>query len=58
MSKVNKLTIQQQEHLIDLVQEHSCIYDAGHNDHKNRLVIQNTWRKMARELDVDGVDGK
>ena len=57
-SRVIKLTTPQQEHLIDLVEQHPPLYNVTLADHKNKMVTTNTWKKIAREMDVDGLGCK
>ena len=52
-SPLPKLTSEQQERLIDLVEENQLLYDVTMKDHRDRRVITNTWKKIARELDVE-----
>ena len=52
-SPLPKLTNEQQERLIDLVEENQLLYGVTMKDHRDRRVITNTWKKIARELDVE-----
>ena len=53
-----KLTYEQKEQLIGLVEEHRFLYDVTAEDHRNKLVITNTWKKIARTMNVDGLSCK
>ena len=52
-SPLPKHTSEQQERLTDLVEENQLLYDVTMKDHRDRRVITNTWKKIARELDVE-----
>ena len=56
--QIVKLTVDDQDILIELVRLHPAIYDASQRDHRDKNVTQNIWKKIAREMDVEGLDCK
>jgi hypothetical protein len=51
-----KLTSTQQERLIELVEKNPILYDLSNKHHRNNDNILDTWKQIAAEMNVMGVN--
>ena len=53
-----KLSFDQTEMMINIIQKYPVLYDPTLTDYHHRTITFNAYERVAREMDVDNLDGK